>query len=147
VERIANQSLDERLIGSWRLLSLQMEVQDKSGMIEPWGSRPHGFLVVTPQGRLMTVTTASDRTLPETDADAAALLGNMVCYSGKTQMDGTSRFVTDVDVAWHPSWLRTRQARSFSMDGDILSVRTDSLYHPAYPGRLVSFILCWQREA
>ena len=42
-------------------------------MMEPWGTRPHGFLVVTPQGRLMTVTTASDRTAPETDADAAAL--------------------------------------------------------------------------
>lgn len=139
--------MDERLIGTWRLLSLQMEMQDTGALMEPWGARPHGSLVVTPDGRLITVTTASDRVPPETDADATALLAKMVCYSGKTRMDGPGRWVTEVDVAWHPGWYQTEQPRNFTIDGDTLLVRTDPLQHPAYPDRLTRFQLTWQREA
>ncbi len=81
------------------------------------GGQPQGSLVVTPEGRLITVTTAPDRIAPATDADAAALLVNMVCYSGRVRVEGPGRFVTDVDVAWHPSWLGTEQARNFSISG------------------------------
>jgi hypothetical protein len=90
------------------------------------------------------VTTAPDRIAPTTDADAAALF--VKCYSGKVRVERPGRFVTDVDVAWHPSWLRTERSRNFSINGDILSVRTDPLHHPAYPGRLVSHMLVWRRE-
>jgi Lipocalin-like domain len=138
--------MDERLIGSWRLLSLRMEMQDTGEITEPWGAEPQGRLVVTPEGRMITVTTASDRLPPTTDAEAGALLSRMVCYSGKTRMDGTGRFVTEVDVAWHPSWLGTQQARNFTLEGDLLSIRTDVLSLPAYPGRGVSALLLWRRE-
>ena len=136
--------MDERLIGTWRLLTVQVEMQDTGEVKEEGGQ---GSLVVTPEGRLITVTTAPNRIAPSTDADAAALLVNMVCYSGRVRLDGPGRFVTDVDVAWHPSWLGTEQSRNFSISGDILSVRTDPLHHPAYPGRVVSHMLVWQREA
>ena len=137
-------SMDERLIGTWRLLTVQVEMQDTDEVREEGGQ---GSLVVTPEGRLITVTTAPDRIAPSTDADAAALLVNMVCYSGRVRLDGPGRFVTHVDMAWHPSWLGTEQSRNFSISGDILSVRTDPLHHPAYPGRVVSHMLVWQREA
>ena len=137
-------SMDERLIGTWRLLTVQVEMQDTDEVREEGGQ---GSLVVTPEGRLITVTTAPDRIAPSTDADAAALLVNMVCYSGRVRLDGPGRFVTHVDAAWHPSWVGTEQSRNFSISGDILSVRTDPLHHPAYPGRVVSHMLVWQREA
>jgi hypothetical protein len=139
--------MDERLVGAWRLLSLRMEMEDTGEVSEPWGTQPQGQLVLTPEGRLITVTTAGDRLPPATDAEAAAILGSMVCYSGKTRMDGNARFVTEVDVAWHPSWLGTQQARNFTLEGEFLSIHTDVLAHPAYPGRPVSFMLSWEREA
>ena len=77
---------------------------------------------------------AGNRLPPTTDAEAAALLGSMACYSGKTRMDGSGRFITEVDVAWHPSWLATQQARNFTFEGDVLSIRTDVLTHPLIPG-------------
>jgi hypothetical protein len=135
----------DRLVGSWRLTSLRIEFEDTGEIIEPWGTEPLGWLVLTPEGRLITVATAARRLAPTTDPEAAALLASMVSYSGRTRLDGQARFVTDVDVAWHPSWLGTRQARSFALDGDALSVRTDFVTHPAYPGRPLSFILSWQR--
>jgi Lipocalin-like domain len=138
--------MDERLVGSWRLLSLRMELEDTGEITEPWGTQPQGWLVLTPEGRLITVTTAGHRLLPTTDAEAAAQLLSMVCYSGKTRMDGNGRFVTEVDVAWHPAWLGTKQARNFTLEGEILSIHTDVVVHPAYPGRSVSFMLSWRRE-
>jgi hypothetical protein len=138
--------MDERLVGAWRLLSLRMDDEDTGEITEPWGTQPQGQLVLTPEGRLITVTTAGGRLPPTTDAEAASLFGSMVCYSGKTRMDGHARFLTEVDVAWHPSWLGTQQARSFTLDGGSLSIHTDVIAHPAYPGRSVSFMLLWQRE-
>jgi hypothetical protein len=138
--------MDERLVGSWRMLLLRMKMEDTGEVTEPWGTQPQGRLVLTPTGQLITVTTAGNRLSPATDAEAAVLLANMVCYSGRTRMDGNARFITEVDVAWHPSWLGTQQARNFTLEGDALSIHTDVITHPAYPGRPVSFMLSWQRE-
>jgi Lipocalin-like domain len=138
--------MDERLVGSWRLLSLRMEMEDTGEITEPWGTQPQGRLVITPEGRMITVTTAGDRLPPASDGEGAALLGSMVCYSGSTRMDGNARFVTEVDVAWHPSWLGTQQARNFTLEGDVLSIRTDVLTLPAYPGRPAYALLSWRRE-
>jgi hypothetical protein len=138
--------MDERLVGSWRMVSLQMKMEDTGEVTEPWGTQPQGRVVLTPAGQLITVTTAGNRLSPANDAEAAVLLANMVCYSGQTRMDGNARFITEVDVAWHPSWLGTKQARNFTLEGDALSIHTDVITHPAYPGRLVSFMLSWQRE-
>ena len=141
-------SVYKRLVGTWRMLSIRIEMQDTGEVLEPWGSNPTAWLVLTPEGRLMTVGTPSGRMPPTTDAEAAALFNNMVCYSGRTRIEGENRFVTEVDVAWSPSWLGTGQARTFTLEGDILSVRTDVICnYPAHPGRPLSFLLSWQREA
>jgi hypothetical protein len=145
--RKINVSTYERLVGTWRMLSLRIEMQDTGELIEPWGARPTAWLILTPEGRLMTVCTASDRSPPTTEAEAAAQLNKMVCYSGMTRMEGENRFVTDVDAAWSPSWLGTQQARTFTVEGNKLSVRSDVGSHPGYPGRKLSFILSWEREA
>lgn len=138
----------ERLVGTWRMLSVRIEMKDTGGVLEAWGSHPTAWLILTPEGRLMTVGTPSARTPPTTDAETAALFNNMVCYSGRTRMDGDNRFITQVDVAWSPSWVGSQQARTFTLEGDILSVRTDVIRnYPAYPGRPLSFLLSWQREA
>lgn len=137
----------ERLIGTWRLLSLKYEMEDTGEIVEPWGPHPTGWLVLTPEGRLITLGAAADRPIPTTDAEAAAQWRNMVSYSGRTRMDGDARFVTEVDTAWHPSWIGTQQARNFVLDGDRLSVRTDAVSPPANSGRRLCAVLTWQREA
>jgi len=67
--------MDERLVGSWRLLSLRMELEDTGEITEPWGTRPQGWLVLTPEGRLITVTTAGDRLPPTTDGGRRSAIG------------------------------------------------------------------------
>jgi hypothetical protein len=110
-----------------------MESENTGEVTEPWGTQPQGRMIITPEGRLVTVTTAGGRLPPATDGEKAAILGSMVCYSGQTRMDGNSKFVTEVDVAWHPSWLRTQQARNFILEGEVLSIHTDVITYPPIP--------------
>ena len=48
----------------------------------------------------------------------------MLAYSGHCRVLDDNRFVTNVDVAWHPAWMNTEQTRIFEIDGDLLSVST-----------------------
>jgi hypothetical protein len=49
--------------------------------------------------------------------------------------DGSDRFITTVDLSWHPSY-GGEQLRLFTIDGDRLTIRTLEMTVPQYPGRL-----------
>ena len=135
------------LVGTWRLLSIQFEMGDTGETVDAWGANPTGWLILTAEGRLMTVATPADRPSPESDADAARVLKNMTCYTGRTRMEGVNRWVTDVEAAWHPDIVGSRQARNFRLEGDRLFIRSDPQTRPAWPNRLVTSVLAWRREA
>ena len=61
----------ERLVGTWRMLSLRIEMKDTGEIIEPWGTHPAAWLILTPEGRLMTVGTASDRSRRNSETRAS----------------------------------------------------------------------------
>src|SRR5262249_37640339 len=46
----------ERLVGNWKLVSWQVVTED--GAKDLFGSKQNGYLIVTREGRAMTVTTA-----------------------------------------------------------------------------------------
>ena len=102
------------LIGVWQLLSIQAEFADSGEIVDVYGPRPTGFLILTDGGRMMAVVTAGDRAPPETEADRAALFENMMSYTGNYRLEG-DKFITKVDVAWHPAWNGTEQPRFFSI--------------------------------
>jgi len=51
----------EKLVGSWRLRAMRIEMQGSGEILEPWGARPDGWLILTPEGRLMTITAREGR--------------------------------------------------------------------------------------
>lgn len=69
-----------------------------------------------------------------------------MAYSGRYRVQGDDCFITDVDVAWHPSWLGTEQTRYFKIERDTLWIITAPQRHPKYPGRTVRGVLTWRRE-
>ena len=46
-------------------------------------------------------------------------------YSGRYRIEPGGRFVTDVDIAWLPTWLGSAQARNFSFLNGELHIATD----------------------
>ena len=139
------QSQHSPLEGIWKLQLIQFEFADTGERVDVYGPNPSGYLIHTGEGRMMTIITRSDRTLPKEDADGAGLFKAMMAYTGNYRIDGDDKYVTDVDVAWHPAWSGTQQARFFKIDGDSLSITTAQQSHPMFPGRPGRGVLTWDR--
>ena len=131
------------LIGTWKLVSFQFETEGSNERRDAYDGHPSGFIIITPDGRLMALLTAGDRAR---DAPRGSLFDRMMAYSGRYRLEGYDRFVVDVDVAWHPAWAGTEQTRFFKLDGDTLSIITAPVEHPAFPGRRIRGVINWRRE-
>jgi hypothetical protein len=133
------------LIGVWPLLSIKVEFIDTGELADVYGPRPSGFLIFTGSGRMMAIVTAGDRGPPETQSDRAALFDEMMAYTGNYRIED-DKFVTSVDVAWHPVWNGTDQPRFFQLEGDVLTITTPQQTRPKYDNRPVRGILVWHRS-
>ena len=120
-----------RLIGTWRLISIQFELADIGERFDLYGPHPLGFLILTDGARLMGMVTSADREPPRDEADGAALFESMMAYSGKYRVEGEDKFITSVDLARHPAWNGTEQTRFFKLDNGMLSITTAPADSPA----------------
>jgi lipocalin-like protein len=87
------------LLGIWKLRACDMEYQE-SGAREPYFSAapPSGYLILTPEGRMMALIMAGDREPGQTDEQQAALFRTMVAYAGRYHLED-DQFITTVDVS------------------------------------------------
>src|SRR5215468_4573160 len=131
------------LIGTWRLVALHFEFADSGERHAQFGPAPHGRLILTGTGDLMTVITSAERAGRD---DAARLFETMMAYAGKYRLEG-DRIVVRCDMAWHPDWVGTEQVRFFKLDGDRLSLRSARQTHPRHPDRPGYGVIDWQRES
>lgn len=60
----------------------------------------------------------------------------MMAYTGDCRIEGDDKFITRVDLAWHPAWNGTEQVRFFKLDGDTLSIITAQQPNPMLAGRM-----------
>ena len=135
----------EKLIGIWKLVSFETEFQATGERKPNFGKNPNGFVIFTPEGRMMVVLTAEGRKAPETDEDRAALLRTMFAYTGIYRLEG-DKFVTKVDVSWNEAWTGTEQTRFYKMDGNRLDIISAWAPSGVIPGRpIVRGILTWER--
>jgi hypothetical protein len=137
----------ENLLGVWKLLSLQFAVTDSGECRDMYGADPLGYIFITPDNRMITVITSKGRKSSDNESGDADLFKSMMAYSGRFRIDGTDQFVTEVEVSWHPGWVGTEQARTFSIVDDILSITTAETLHPMFPSQKGRGILKWQRTS
>jgi hypothetical protein len=131
------------LVGTWELRSFLLEDTTTGERRAVFGQRPRGFLVLTAEGRLISVVTAEHLPWPRSDADRALAYASMLAYSGLYRIEG-DRFVTEVDVAWDRDWIGTRQIRFWRLHGDLLSIETAPQL-PSGDGRTGRGIVVWRR--
>jgi hypothetical protein len=122
----------EKVIGIWKLVSQEIEIQ-ATGQKEPvMGHSPTGYAIFTAEGRVMFVLTAEGRKPPKTVQDRADLLNGMAAYTGMYRLEG-DKWITKVDVAWNPEWVGTEQTRFFKLDGERLHVVSTWRIMPNWP--------------
>ncbi|HMR34126.1 MAG TPA: lipocalin-like domain-containing protein [Geminicoccaceae bacterium] len=131
------------LVGTWELRSFLLEDAATGERRAVLGQHPNGFLVLTAEGRLISVVTAERLPWPRSDADRALAYASMLAYSGLYRIEG-DRFITEVDVAWDRDWVGTRQIRFWWIDGDLLSIETAPQLASG-DGRTGRGIVVWRR--
>jgi hypothetical protein len=135
------------LVGTWKLLAWELEFQDSDRRDLLGGTEPKGYVILTPEGRLMAVLTGTGRTFGQSDAEFAALFRSMTAYTGTYEVKG-DQFITKVDVSWNEVWNGTDQVRNYKIEGNRLDIITAWQPHPLLPGNpIVRGILSWEREA
>jgi Lipocalin-like domain len=132
----------ESPLGTWKLVAFKRKFSDTGELIDVMGPNPQGAITLGADGRMSAVITASER---DADTPPGELFGKLMAYAGRYTIDG-DRFVTDVDVAWHPGWIGTQQVRYFELREDELHITTAEQTHPAFPGRLGRGLLIWRRD-
>jgi hypothetical protein len=123
-----------KIIGIWKLVSFEAEFQ-ATGEREPaMGKNPTGYVIFTPEGRMMAILTAEGRKASKTDQDRADLWKSMFAYTGMYRFEG-DKWITKVDVSWNPAWVGTDQVRFFKFDGDRLQVISMWVQSTIRPGK------------
>ena len=123
--------------GAWQLLSYDVEQQSNGDTFAPMGENPTGYVIFTPEGRLSFMLSAEGRQPGSTAEERSALLSSMIAYTGIYRLEG-DRWITQVDVAWNPEWVGTKQIRFFTIDGDLLTVHTPWRVMPNWPDKGLS---------
>ena len=132
------------LAGTWRLVSWQVIAQGQAPQ-DVFGKHPKGFLVLTPEGRSIVLTTAENRRAGMDDIDRAALHKSMLAYSGRYRVEGHD-FITRVEVSWNEVWNGTEQRRHFRIEGDRLFIESEPAPSILFPGKTDFRRIVWERE-
>jgi hypothetical protein len=127
------------LTGVWVLRSAHHEWVDTGEKILTYGDRPRGILHES--GRMAAMITPSDQT-----TGGPPPVRKLLAYSGRYRIENGKRFVTDVDIAWLPSWVGTRQGRNFMLQEDKLDIVSDPMPIEFLDGAMGIGILSWVRE-
>jgi hypothetical protein len=147
VVRTSDADDKERLYGVWKLTSFKIQVvEDASPPKDVWGPNPKGYLILTPEGRTMTILMAANRKPATNDAESAALLKSMNAYSGTYTIEG-DRWTTIVDLHHNEIYIaQPPQVRYFKLAGDKLTVKVPEQPSAIFPGKHISATLEWIRE-
>ena len=125
---------EPRLFGMWKLESWHTEFKATGERKPFFGERPNGYLVFTPEKRVLGLLTAEQRKRPETNEDRLAAFWSMVAYSGTYRVEN-DKWIMKIDVAWNESWTGTEQVRFFKIEGDTLTVTSPWEPNTNLPGR------------
>ena len=139
--------MQERLIGTWKLVSATREEIPSGTIVEQGGGCPAGYINYAPDGRMIAIITYGGRACPAgplaTPQEADALLKSMVAYAGTYTIAGNT-VTHHVDISWNESWTGSRQTRNFRFDGDRLHLTTPPSPDPA-AGKLSVRRMVWEK--
>jgi len=136
----------DRIVGTWKLVSVVYEDAQTKELTPVLGEHPRGYQIATPEGRWLALVTADGRPVPKTDEDRAKALRSMIAYSGRYRVED-GKVITRVEVAWNEAWVGGEQVRFLRFEGDdLLHIESPPMPHPNVNDKVVRVIVTWQRD-
>jgi hypothetical protein len=144
-------SLRERLIGAWKLVSYQDIPVDGSPPLEPLGHEPHGIIMYTSDGYMSAQVSKPDRPnyasgdwFAGTDEDYRHAASTYIAYSGHFHVDEANQTLThSMFVSLFPDWTGQTQPRVVTLEGDELKLGPTAPIQSG--GKTVNSVLTWHR--
>jgi hypothetical protein len=141
--------VNQRLIGSWKLVSAVREEVPSGTKVDMFGAAPQGILNYSPDGRMIALIAHGDRKAPTaskaTPAEAQSLYGSMLSYAGPFTVEGD--VVTHhVDISWNESFTGSKQKRHFKLEGNRLILSTPQSADPI-EGKMSVRRMTWEKVA
>jgi Lipocalin-like domain len=136
----------DRIVGTWKLVSVTYEDAQTKELTPVLGEHPRGYQIATPEGRWLALVTADGRPVPKTDEDRAKALRSMIAYSGRYRVED-GKVITKVEVAWNEAWVGGEQVRFLRFEGDdLLHIESPPMPHPNVNDKVVRVIASWARD-
>jgi len=136
----------DRIVGTWKLVSVVYEDAQTKELTPVLGEHPRGYQIATPEGRWLALVTADSRPVPKTDVDRAKALRSMIAYSGRYRVED-GKVITKVEVAWNEGWVGGEQVRFLRFEGDdVLHIESPPMPHPNVNDKVVRVIVTWTRD-
>lgn len=125
--RAQQDDVKQKLLGTWKLISVVREEVPSGAKTDQLGPSPSGYITYGPDNRMMVVIVGSNRKKPAgnvaTPAEAEALFRSVTAYAGRYEIaDG--KLTHHIDVSWNELWTGTSQARFFKFEGDRVVLST-----------------------
>jgi hypothetical protein len=137
----------DRLVGTWKLVSGISEELETRRQTDIYKGTPTGFITYGSDGRMMTIIVDSNRRKPAatvaTSAEAEALFRSMTAYAGTYSVRG-NQVIHRPDASWNEAWTGTDQVRTYTFDGDRLSLATEASPNP-FTGKMSVRTLVWEK--
>jgi hypothetical protein len=149
---MSENSLREQLVGAWAL-STFVERDIETGVENhPFGKRPLGLILYTPDGYVSAQLQRSERPafadgdiLRATGEEYAAAGSSYIAYSGRFFVDeGKKSLSHEMAVSFFPNWFGQRQMRLVEVNGETLRLSTDGPQR--VNGALKTATLTWRRH-
>ncbi len=136
---------DNSLFDTWRVTSFKTQVIGEPEERDVLGSNPKGYIILTPEPRIMAFLAADGRRPPTNQAEAAAMLQSMAAYTGRITLE-PDKFTTDVEISWNQIYVGSPQVRFYAVNGDKLTIRVPEQASAVLPGKRVTAILTFERQ-
>src|SRR5258705_3237216 len=143
--RADDQELRQKIVGTWKLVSVVYEDQESKTRTPVLGEHPKGRQIATADGRWLALVTTEGRTVPKTDEERAQALRTMIAYTGRYRVED-GKVVTKVEAAWNEASVGGEQTRFIRFEGDRLFIESPPMPHPNVNGKVVKVIVIWDRE-
>jgi len=135
----------DKIVGTWKLVSVVYEDQQTKERSPVLGEHPRGRQIATADGQWLALVTADNRPIPKNDEERAQALRSMIAYTGRYRVED-GKVTTKVEAAWTEAWVGGEQVRFVRFEGDRLFIESPPMPHPNVNNKVVKVIVIWDRE-
>src|SRR5215470_1378894 len=135
---------EPNVVSNWKLVSYVSDELATGKKTAPLGEHPKGYLIYTPQGRMMALILHETRSPPKVDEDRINLHKYMAAYSDRYTVEG-NKVVHHVDVSWNEDFTGLHLVRFVKVEADRLTITTAPGKN-AITGTETTGVLVWELE-